>query len=108
MFNRLLLTAGKKSYSWGNTLYFESNVLEELEKFSEHLSVQFVLPLSPFTLSLLGMYNDSIGETMNPSLFDLAASIEASLWQTNIKAFSRYWSNTSTASWTQSATASTC
>mgnify|MGYP000926521221 CR=1 FL=1 len=98
MLNRLLLTAGKKSYSWGNTLYFESNVLEELEKFSEHLSVQLVLPLSPFTLSFLGMYNGSVGETMNPSLFDLAASIEASLWQTNIKAFSRYWSNTSTGS----------
>ena len=98
MFNRLLLTAGKKHYDWGNTLYFESNVLEELEKFSEHLSVQFVLPLSPFTLSFLGMYNGSVGETMNPSLFDLATAIEASLWQTNVKAFSRYWSNTSTAS----------
>lgn len=96
MFNRLLLTAGKKHYDWGNTLYFESNVLEELEGFSKHLSVQLVFPLSPFTLSFLGMYNDSIGETMNPSLFDLAASIEASLWQTNMKVFSRYWSNTST------------
>ena len=98
MFNRLLLTAGKKSYSWGNTLYFESNVLEELEKFSEHLSVQFVLPLSPFTLSFLGMYNERVGESMDPYLLDFAGSIEASLWQTNIKAFSRYWSNTSTGS----------
>jgi len=96
MFNRLLLTAGKKHYDWGNTLYFESNVLEELEGFSKHLSVQLVFPLSPFTLSLLGMYNGSVEETMNPSLFDLAASIEASLWQTNMKVFSRYWSNTST------------
>jgi hypothetical protein len=98
MFNRLLFTAGKKAYSWGNTLYFGSNVLEELEGFSKHISVQLVFPLSPFTLSLLGMYNGKVGETMNPSLFDLATAIEASLWQTNVKAFSRYWSNTSTAS----------
>ena len=96
MFNRLLLTAGKKHYDWGNTLYFESNVLEELEGFSKHLSVQLVFPLSPFTLSLLGMYNGKVGETMNPSFFDLAGSIDTSLWQTNMKVFSRYWSNTST------------
>ena len=96
MFNRLLLTAGKKSYSWGNTLYFESNVLEELEKFSEHLSVQLVLPLSPFTLSFLGMYNERVGESMDPYLLDFAGSIDTSLWQTNMKVFSRYWSNTST------------
>ena len=96
MFNRLLLTAGKKSYSWGNTLYFESNVLEEFQKFSEHLSVQLVLPLSPFTLSFLGMYNERVGESMDPYLLDFAGSIDTSLWQTNMKVFSRYWSNTST------------
>lgn len=96
MFNRLLLTAGKKHYDWGNTLYFESNVLEEFQKFSEHLSVQLVLPLSPFTLSFLGMYNERVGESMDPYLLDFAGSIDTSLWQTNMKVFSRYWSNTST------------
>lgn len=88
-FNTVLLTAGKKSYDWGNPLYFTSNLIDD---FDENISFQIIYPLYPFTFSVLGLYTEKISESMNPNKLDLAAAIETILFEINLKAFSRYWS----------------
>lgn len=93
MFNSLLLTAGKKSYNWGNTLYFESNIIND---FSNDFSLQLLFPLYPFTFSFLGLYKDIVQEPLDPKKIDLAFGIESTVFQTNIKIFGRYWSLAST------------
>lgn len=88
-FDRLLLTAGKKSYDWGNPLYFSSNVLSD---FGENISFQLVYPLYPIDILFLGKYNAPITDSMDPKKLDLAFALETSFLGINAKAFSRYWS----------------
>ena len=88
-FDRVLLTAGKKSYNWGNPLYFSSNVLSD---FGENISFQLVYPLYPIDILFLGKYNAPITDSMDPKKLDLAFALETSFLGINAKAFSRYWS----------------
>ncbi len=110
LFDRIYISAGKKSESWGNTRIFNksdyygtsgytkrngpiyTNILTDA---SNHASVQIKIPWTYGNLNFIGMYDytSKITSKKFKDHMSYAFSSDVVLWHTNINFFTRFYGN---------------